>query len=78
MKPLMTLDDVRFLQSQAQSTECPCPVCPQCDRPGYEMPECGFNMGADHTALSEWHAAGHPMEPGALGPEGGWPDEGYE
>lgn len=37
-----------------------CPTCPECLRPGYMMPECGFNGGVDHHALAQWHGEGHP------------------
>jgi len=39
-----------------------CPVCPECLRPGYMMPDCGYNMSVEHYALSQWHAQGHPEE----------------
>lgn len=41
------------------AASCGCVVCPQCQRDGHNLPDCGFNLAVDHGAYAETCALGY-------------------
>lgn len=50
--PRYTKADI-LRMARGNQAVCGCPLCPQCNRPACALPDCNFNMAADHGLYNE-------------------------